>query len=382
MTQWISPILALACVVTFSHPVHAAPRCERVLVDSANVQFKEKKSWGQQIIDAELAKLNDFFVAKKGLSDTEKANAFMEADVRRSLFKLQMLSRMFEGRNEKFFAKQRAFFKLLEDATGRLDLAVSLRKTAEGLGDKQLTQAFQTKEDAARAEFIKVMKEEGLWDNSAELVKDLHRKFEDHGRWASGEKEREYLVAHIAEYAGDVHKAVKENKFDDPDIEKGLHELRRRLRWVTIEISALDGTVQVQPEGRLSDKVQVTFDKTLQERPDFLESKYIKTSTPLVDNPILIPKEKLALISDLVSIIGSKKDKAEMQIYIQEVIHSLHMPETKATALLAKLNSNLQVEHIDHQKMSREIQATLAENKLLKKFAESIAEMNRQKKNK
>ncbi|MBK9323113.1 MAG: hypothetical protein IPM97_09280 [Bdellovibrionaceae bacterium] len=339
-------------------------------------QSSSDVSWGELAIASPLMALEDFFVRNKNLSDAEKVRLMMKEDVRKTFFRLQALTRMLETQESEFFGEQRSYFKGIEDAIGKLDLSNSLRKESELVGSALLINHFGRQQLAAQESLLTTMKASGLWNEPEETIARLKRDFANKGSWAVGSKERQFFIDIISGYAKKLHKSVKENEFDNSDIEKGLHELRRRLRWILIQTTALDGFVQFYNEANLKAAISNWFEVAKAENPDLLMSKFMRISTPNVEKPILVPLQSFALMTELVSKIGKSKDGAEMQLYFREALDATGATVEQKNAILKKLDENLQIEEVDHQALSRQIEAQLAETKLLKEFAESLEKMN------
>lgn len=359
--------------LTFAFTANAQVQCEKAFA-APTQQFSADKSWNHQIFERELDALGEFFITNKNLSDSAKAGFLMKSDVRQSLFRLQALSRMLTDQSPKFFKKQREYFKTLEDVVGKLDLAMSLHKTGDGLKEQELSARFEKQEKEAQANMITAMKEAGLWDQPEVTIAKLREDFANKGKWDSGHSEKKALIKIVASYAKALNEAVKENKFDNPDIEKGLHELRRRLRWIGMQVTTLSGVVELKDEAALNIKAETLIKAASEKNPKFFTSKYMKVGEPLVDHPIQVPRQTLAMITEYVSRIGASKDNAEMQIYIGEAMKDVAAKDKEGVD--QKLHDLLKSDKVDHQAMARAIQAELSDSKILKDFAKALEEMN------
>lgn len=372
-TFLVTMILPLTFAVSANANDNTQPKFERSIASDIE-QFDAKQSWSQQIFERELDALGEFFIQNKNLADNAKAGFLMKSDVRQSLFRLQALSRMLSDQSPKFFDKQRKYFKKLEDVVGKLDLAMSLHKTGDGLKVKKLSEKFEKQEKEAREDMIEAMKESGLWEEPEATLADLREDFAKKGKWVTGHAEKTALLRIIAGYTLDLSDAVKANKFDDADIEKGLHELRRRLRWIGMQVTTLSGVVQLTDETSLDGKLKNLIKDAQAKNPKMMASKYMKVGDVLVENPIQVPRQTLAMITEYVSRIGASKDNAEMQIYIDEAMKDDQSSDKAGVD--KKLQDLLKSDKVDHQAMSRAIQAEITASKLLRVFVEQLAEMN------
>jgi hypothetical protein len=156
-------------------------RCDQVLTDVTPRQFNTNESWGQQTVEREIDTMAAFFNSTKKLPDDERVAALMKADVRRSFFRLQILSRMLVEFSPHFFTSQRQVFKSLEDATGKLDLALSLVKTAQLVNEPKLLEFFGRQQAEAQGVFIKTMKDAGLWGPTDATAARMKQEFARNG---------------------------------------------------------------------------------------------------------------------------------------------------------------------------------------------------------
>jgi hypothetical protein len=251
---------------------------------------------------------------------------------------------------------------------------MSLHKTGDGLNEKKLSERFAKQEKEAREKMIEAMKESGLWDEPEETLAELREDFADKGKWVTGKHEKTALLRIIAGYVLDLNDAVKANKFDHADIEKGLHELRRRLRWIGMQVTTLSGVVELADEASLDAKLKTLIKDAQTKNPKMMTSKYMKVEEALVDNPIQVPRQTLAMITEYVSRIGASKDNAEMQIYIEEAMKGDDV--SNKDGVDQKLQDLLKSGKVDHQAMARAIQAEIAKSNLLEVFVKKLAEMN------
>jgi hypothetical protein len=356
--------LCLSCVASFAF--------------QSSLPFNSEEPLALQSLQSELDTLNEFFIKYKDMPDEVKIQALMKNDLRRSFFRLEAVSRLFYDRNPKFFTEKGRQFEVLEDALGKLDLARALRETAENeqVNEPKLVDFFFGQENRAKKNLLAEMKASGFWTEPEVTIRNLRNNFEEKGNWKSGKKEREFLLSALADYAKDLHKDVKDNKFDNPDIEKGLHDLRRHLRWVLMQVTALNGMVEFKAEGKLTQDVRAWFVELQTANPEILQSKFMRIQEVRADKPLEIPQYEFAIINELVSKIGDLKDIAEMQIYFSQALDYLGVGSMEKNQTLGKLNKFLKAQQIDHQALAREVQEKLADSKLLKQYVEKLEELN------
>lgn len=364
----------LYCLSLAGTPALAQESCSQLFFASGF--FNNEKSWVLQSLESEFRILEDFFVKNKDLSDDIRIQKLLDQDLRKSFFRFQALSRMLEIQNPEFFAAKRLQFKKLEDAIGKMGLMTSLRKTAEMVGEPEIVQIFARKEAKAKEKILLKMKSSGLWNEPAMTLRALKEQFEKEGHWRPEGAESKFLLAMHAEHVTKLHAAIKANKFENPDIEKGLHELRRRLRWTLLQVVALEGIVTLNKEDGNSPEIRTWFEQLKEKDPEFLQFHYFKNQEVRVTQPLQIPLHEFAIINKLVKEIGDLKDKAEMEIYFTQAIDQLASGSAQKNKVLQKLNQFLGGQHVDHQAVAREIQLKLVETSLLQKYVERLESLN------
>lgn len=360
----------------FAPPAFAQSRCESVF--TIRPRFSTGRPLTLQSLHEEFTLLGDFFITHKNLPEEAKTDLLMEQNLRQSFFRLQAMMSILRPQAPDFFSAERTQFKALEDVMGKLDLALSLRETAEKIQDPGLVVKFRQQEKAARRALREAFLRSGLWTQPEATLRQWRADFENQGHWKSGEKERRFLFSSLRDYVRDMHKDLKTKRYDVPFIEEGLHELRRRLRWVLIQVISLEGLVEYRKEKDkdLPGKVRTWFDELIAQNPGLLHSKYMRLGEARTSKPLRIPFHEFAILNELVTQIGHSKDAAEKQIYFSEAVEELgYSPEQKAR-VLENLNQLLQAPVVDHQAIARDIQSRLLQTRLLQRYAENLEKVN------
>jgi hypothetical protein len=334
--------------------------------------FDPKRPWGEQIFARDLNLVQEAFTSTRNLSATEQVDVLLKNDVRRSIFRLQSLSRIYEKMDSKRFSELRDVFKGLEDSIGALELAKSLKKAALRIEEPALVAIFEKQEAAALAVLLKSFKDLGIQKSPEEFFGKLRKSVQKSDDWTNAKDDREYLAETLTSEIKSLHKEIKDNKFDNRDIEKGLHELRRRLRWIVIGVTTLSGTVKFQTEDHLSGPVETWFNEMKTQNPDIMKNKYLTIMDAAVKNPILIPQRMFAMVAELVDSIGKSKDNAEIQIYLTEALEKSGASTAQVARLEHKLEQTYAIPKVDHQALSRQIQERISETDLLKELRKQL----------
>ena len=168
-------------------------------------------------------------------------------NARTPLFMLEALAKMYSGlHNKKKFEKMQERFKLLEDAIGAIDYYDMVAQDLAA--NKKIPASIVNYLHAQSREKIQslneILSEEG-WlqpaDNRVMKIQKRLRKMD----WLDESEE----VKMIDEYYGEaIYKIVEfaqSKNYIFSNMEEEVHELRRKLRWLSIYPQALRGAIQL-----------------------------------------------------------------------------------------------------------------------------------------
>lgn len=186
----------------------------------------------------------------------EKGMGFFRNKSRDVLFRLEGLCRIYRNiGDKKFFDSWYKEFKLLEDTMGSMDHNTSMH--LEFFGYKE----FKT---ASLKIFDARFKEEAIY------VSDLLRN----DGWLNGEKMKEFsdglakldwkeddddVVSYGTVFCDALDKVVnkyRNGELDPSRPEEGVHEFRRRLRWVSIYAQVANGMIGLRQVTKVSDDLK------------------------------------------------------------------------------------------------------------------------------
>ena len=335
--------------------------------------FDKKASWGQQVFSLRLDILSHMMAKVKDMAEVEKVEALDADDTRALFFQLQSLAAVYERYDSKFFKPLRSQFKAVEDAFGFKDLQASLAKKAKELNQPELEKYFESREKEGTTKLSVALKE---WDEAG--LERMRSHLAEYGKkWLTGKDDRKFLTEGLQKDALALAHDVKEMKFDDPEIERGLHELRRRVRWLVIEVLSLNHLVQYTDEIIMSAGEIDWFKEFADKNPKIMENKYMRVEEAVVKKGVRVPQHLHAILTQIVSSIGGMKDKAEMEIEFRKAMVALNYKAAQIAAVEKQLDENLKVQPIDHQELSRQYQHRITETNLLKDYAAQVNELNK-----
>ena len=257
-------------------------------------------------------------------------------NARTPLFMLEGLAKLYAGlHNKKKFSKIKAQFKVLEDILGAVDYYDSFAKefstnksipvNVTGYLQAQSREKIQSLNEtlkeqewlgSANKRIIKIRKKlgEADWKKDATEIKSMNRFYNE-------------AIAEIVSFTG-------RSDFHFSNVESDVHELRRKLRWLSIYPQALRGTIQLS-YSRLKNGQLKTVPKQLEKylTPAILNSPFNKM--PDADdnsNFLLLEQNYFYALSWMIAELGKLKDSGLRLVAIKEALQQLS-PGTEAEAL-------------------------------------------------
>lgn len=259
-----------------------------------------------------LARLEGAFSAS---SDAETlTEAIVAGDVRLTLFYLEGLLKLYVERYPQLSDVYERV-KGLEDALGALGAASSLTQSVRGVAAPVPCVAWADQQQVTmRQRVVELLGKDWLPDADGrvplfgELVKILASlEFEKYRR-----DQKTILNA--------IRRRL--SKLEDADLDmfelqgnRGLHELRRQLRWIPIYCVALDGLVQTDPTSHPIKAYAEFLDSEVARSP------YARLPEPLrEDRPVAISLSLFLANTHFISELGRLKDSGEI---VEGVEHAL-----------------------------------------------------------
>ncbi|MEO5967872.1 MAG: hypothetical protein ABIP69_06400 [Ferruginibacter sp.] len=247
-----------------------------------------------------LLQLDEHFL--KAASEEDPALYLLKVDARSTLFRLEALSRIYYGvYDTKFFKKLIERFKELEDLLGKMDEFFAAENDLSKEDAKpEMLSWLNTNGNLKAADLNNKLKKDD-WLNGKRLKK-IRRKLADVS-WEKPKKEIKkilnfikYEIAQIIEF----HSA----HFIFTELESQVHEMRRKLRWLSIYPHALQGAVQFTDShpndpSLLKYQTQEIVLSPFNRMPDVGNNHYL----------ILFEKSRFLALSWMISALGRLKDK-------------------------------------------------------------------------
>ncbi len=168
-------------------------------------------------------------------------------NARTPLFMLEALAKIYaEFHNEKKFSKIKAHFKLLEDTIGAIDYYDMIAKDL--VSNKKVPVEVINYLQAQSREKIQSLNEiltENGWllPDKSRITKIKKKLYE--ADWLNEEEEIKAILEFYGESIYEIVEFTESTHFQFDNMEADVHELRRKLRWLSIYPQALRGAIQL-----------------------------------------------------------------------------------------------------------------------------------------
>lgn len=341
-----------------------------------SVRYNNQSAYGLQILEKYIENLKSEFNSLQSLAPKDQVDVLLKGQIRTLFFKLQSVAKVYE--NElKEMKVYRAFFKKFEDQLGRLDLINSLLIKAHKVENAELENYFQAELQIEATRSLRILNAENFFNGSGG---SLNKVLKAVGKlsWEEVKKEKDFLTGTLIEEAKKLRDKVENKEFTNSDIELGLHELRRKLRWLLIHVQIMDGLTVYKTDIKDYDESNRLWNQLQKSNKGFENSTFLRMSDPDIKKPILIPQKAHAMISELVGQIGKEKDMLETNLYFKEAAVKLGFSKDQLEALADSVKSKLfgSAEVGEPQMAAEYFQDVITKSKLLKLYIKNIKEMN------
>ena len=248
-------------------------------------------------------------------------------NARTPLFMLEGLAKMYAGlHNKKKFSKIKEHFKQLEDILGAIDYYDAFSK--EFAGNKNIPVPVTAYLQAQAREKIQSLNEaltENEWLGAEKNRVAKIRKKLDEADWKKSSAEIKSIqdfyngaIAAIVSFTGKTN-------FRFTNVEVDVHELRRKLRWLSIYPQALRGAIQLS-SSRMKNAQVKTPVKALEKylTPEIINSPFNKMPDAADnENFLLLEQNYFYALSWMIAQLGKLKDAGLRLIAIREALQQL-----------------------------------------------------------
>jgi hypothetical protein len=168
-------------------------------------------------------------------------------NLRTPLFMLEGLCRLYATvHNEKRFSKLKAQFKTLEDMLGAVDYYAAFAE--EFAANKKIPplvlKYVKAQMNSKLAALNDILEDKDWLDTNNKRITKITNKLQD-VNWLDSLADTNAVKAHYIDQSAKIAGFVNDINFHFDNMEEDVHELRRKLRWLSIYPQALCGSIQL-----------------------------------------------------------------------------------------------------------------------------------------
>lgn len=248
-------------------------------------------------------------------------------NARTPFFMLEGLAKMYTGlHNKKKFTKLKERFKTVEDCLGAIDYYDAFAKefSANAKIPATITGYLQAQVREKTQRLNEILREEGWIGAEGDRIKKIRKKLEE-ADWQKDEDEIKEMKDFYGKSIYEIVAFTEGNKLHFTNVEADVHELRRKLRWLSIYPQALCGCIQL---GQLA-SIAKHLNKYL--TPEIVNSPFNKMPDA-GDNTrfLMLEKNYFYALSWMIAELGKLKDEGLRVVAIKEALQQTASMEENA----------------------------------------------------
>jgi hypothetical protein len=252
---------------------------------------------------------------------------------RTPIFMLEGLAKLYGNiHNKKRFNKIEDQFKLLEDTLGAIDYYDNFAKdfSKDSSVPGAVTKAVQAKA-AEKTELLNAILKKKNWiGEKAGRIGKIRKKLSD-ADWLEEKKELEAIRSVYLKSIEDITEFQSKYAAGFTELEGQVHELRRKLRWLSIYPQALQGAIQLS--------TAPSKDKNLKKylTPEIVNSPFNKMPESGTNRYVMIfNKDYFLALSWMISELGKLKDEGLRSFVLNEVGERSPSDQKNEAAILSR----------------------------------------------
>ncbi len=255
-------------------------------------------------------------------------------DLRTPFFMLEALAKIAEDvYDKKYFDELKDRFKIIEDGLGAIDHYVAFVRMFEN--DKNLSselKSYLRQRAFESAEDLNYILEMNGWLNGLALD-EIEKEFKKI-KWKNVDKELEGIKKYYHKEIAESVEFAKTTKYHFDNVELDVHELRRKIRWLSIYPQALCGAIQYKTPSSKPTKTQLKYQTNA-----VVKSPYNIFPTAIaVDKPLLLDRNAFYALSYTIAELGNLKDEGLKIEALVEGFQNVHfMKEVEANIAAQKV---------------------------------------------
>ena len=271
---------------------------------------------GKTRFDYQLDKVNTLLLASN--NHENPALWLFLHDLRTPMFMLESLSKMYaQFHNKAFFTELNERFKEVEDVLGAIDYYGAYVKEFQ-TDDKIPASVKIYLENKIREKIVvfnEILFKKG-WNNG-KTIKKIKEGLTI-AKWQNQADEIANVEKYYFKQIRKINEFVAQTTFNFKNVESEVHELRRKLRWLSIYPQALQGAIQLK-ESQMDNVhlkkylVKEIVDSPFNKLPELIDYKH----------HLLLEKSCFLSLSWLISELGKLKDKGLKIAVLKETFQEI-----------------------------------------------------------
>jgi len=280
-------------------------------------------------------------ILSKAASQKNPALYLYQNNSRTPLFMLEGLAKLYSGiHNQKKFTKLKEHFKLLEDALGAIDYYDSIAKDLSNNKKVPLkiTQYLQAQTREKLQHLNEIVNEKKWISESNERLVKIRKKLTE-ANWLVDEKEVDELNLFYGKAIYEIIEFTHSTNYHFDNMEQDVHELRRKLRWLSIYPQALQGCVQLTNSKTKTKQfakylTREIINSPFNMMPNAGENQYV----------LMLNKDNFLALSWLIAALGELKDSGLTIVAIKEALQQIQgLDEAEANNKAYQILGNKQI---------------------------------------
>lgn len=256
-------------------------------------------------------------------------------DARTPLFMLEGLSKLYaELHNKNRFSKLKDDFKLLEDALGAIDYYDCFaREFADNPAIPPAVTEYMQAQAREKIQHLNDLLQQRNWvGQESSRIKKMRTKLQE-ADWMKDDKEVKGIADFYEQEIDDINEFAAKTSCKFSELENEVHELRRKLRWLSIYPRGLQGVIQLTESG----VEDAALSKYLS--PEIVNSPFNKM--PDANNNryfLVLEKNYFFALSWMIATLGKMKDNGLRIMAISEALEQtkkINKPEALALTFQA-----------------------------------------------
>lgn len=252
-----------------------------------------------------------------------------ENDLRTPFFMLEALCRLYKGmHNSNSFKKLLRHTKAVEDALGHYDFYLALYvqiKDEAGVPEVVRKEALQKQQEAEEA--LELLLDKNDWW-SGKRLQYWNKKLQSL-KWKKEAQENKYIQKYYKKEIKDIYDFIGFAPFPFEDMEDDVHELRRKLRWLSIYCHASDDLIGLK---EVYETVPENYTKYLTDKT--INSPFSQLNVSVkYQHPVYLNKYSFLALSWAIDAFGTLKDKGLAMHALEEIVQGMKLTEEEQKAI-------------------------------------------------